>query len=98
MENDLLSIFNKYAGREVAVAEKTVHLEKLNYTFTEAHLDYNDPAIKELEADANKAGLDLRVWTPGSVGTMDVQDNRLNARVDKESDGKYRIQKDFYLG
>lgn len=87
MEKDILSVFNKYAGKEVAVVE-TPYLD-----FQE-----NDATITAIEKDARENGLSVRVWLPGSFGTMDMNPHRLNVHVEKEADGQYRVQPKFNLG
>ena len=94
--------FNQFAGREVAVTEKdmTEFYKKLGFDFAgvEAHLDENDPVVKELSDAVAKTGLELRIWLPGTMGTMDMRPNRLNVHIAKEADGKYRIQPGMDLG
>ena len=99
---DVSRQFNQFAGREVAVTEKdmTEFYKKLGFDFSgvEAHLDENDPVIKELSEAVAKTGLQLRIWLPGTMGTMDYRLDRLNVHVAKEADGKYRIQPGMDLG
>lgn len=91
---DLSQQFAKFAGREVKVEEK--HFPK--WGITEARVDHTDPAVAELTAAVQATGLQLRLWSPGMMGTMDYRLNRLNAHVEKAADGKYRIGSSFTLG
>lgn len=99
---DLTKQFNTFVGREVAVTEKSMKefYKKLGFDYDgiEAHLDENDPVIKELSDAVAKAGLSLRIWLPDTMGTMDMRPNRLNVHIRKEDDGKYRIQPGMGLG
>lgn len=100
MDRDVSAQFNKFAGKEVAVTEKPWELDigGTKYTGVNAHIDENDATYKDLVAEVKKTGLKLRLWMPGSAGTMDFQMNHLNVRVNKEADGKYRIQPRIDLG
>ena len=40
----------------------------------------------------------LRVWWDGIMGTMDFRTNRVNAHIEKEADGKYRVSNRFNIG
>lgn len=99
-ETDLSKQFAQFAGREVNAKEITQNIKigDTTYPITEVHLDKNDPAVAELTAAVQAAGLKLRLWTPGSVGTMDYRLDRLNANVEKAADGKWRISSSFTLG
>lgn len=98
---DLSQQFAKFAGREVNAVEKTETL-KLKHlgdiTVTSVHIDDKDPAVAELAAAVAAAGLQLRLWAPGMMGTMDFRTDRLNANVEKAPDGKYRLGHSFTLG
>lgn len=100
--NSITSAFNKFAGREVEVVEetKTHHFKHLgDITLTEVHLkDPNDATLQEMRDEAAVLGLKLRVWLPGTVGTMDYRTDRLNVHIGKEEDGKYRVSKHFGVG
>lgn len=100
IETDLSKQFAKFAGREVNAKEITqnVKIGDTTYPITEVHLDKDDPAVTELSAAVKAAGLKLRLWLPGTMGTMDYRLDRLNAGVEKAADGKYRITSSFTLG
>ena len=99
-DTDLSKQFAKFAGREVKAIEKTqnVKIGDTVYPITEVHLASDCPAVAELTAAVKAAGLQLRLWTPGSMGTMDYRLDRLNAGVEKAADGKFRISSSFTLG
>ena len=94
---DVSKIFNKFAGREVSVTEKLE--EVCGYKFTNVQINDNNPVLAEIEQEAAAMGLrSVRAWVPGMVSTMDYRTDRLNVRIEKEADGKYRIQNNFNLG
>lgn len=100
-DQQLSQLFGKFAGRAVNAREETHKLQLKNlgdFDITEVHIDPQDPAVAELAAAAQAAGLELRLWTPGSVGTMDFVVTRLNAGVEKAADGTFRITNNFSLG
>ena len=96
MNRDVSSIFNKFAGREVSVTENP--RQAYGHTYLCPSIDQGDAVIKEINEEAEKHGLFTRVWLPQSAGTDDIRMNRLNVHIEKEADGKYRIQKGFRLG
>lgn len=94
--NKISAAFNKFVGREIGVkeVEVTLNFPNLgieNMKMTECHLEENDPAVAELTQAAKEARLQLRIWLPGSVGTMDFRTDRLNASVEKDDKGTYRF-------
>lgn len=93
---DLAKAFNKFSGREVTVTETSENHNGRSYT--RAEITGNDATISEIRAEAAAMGLELRVWLPNSMGTMDYRTNRLNIKIAKEDDGKYRIQNSFNIG
>jgi hypothetical protein len=56
----------------------------------------NDPTLTALSADLEKAGFHLRVWTPGSVGTMDIRMDRVNIHFDKK--GLCKMSNHYNIG
>ena len=104
MDNEALkNIFGRFAGLEVPMEEKTFELN-LPKTGRQTIKDWYpknnpDPVIKEMEDLAAQHGLRLRVWFPGTVGTMDYRLDRLNVHVEQdEQDGKWKISPRMNLG
>ncbi len=78
--------FEKYVGKVVTV-EQSEHTMERNgkkvYT-SRFEVTENDPVIQEIKGLLGKEGLLLRIWVPGSIGTMDFRPNRLNVHVSEE--------------
>jgi hypothetical protein len=64
----------------------------------EVQPDANDPTLRAMQKAASDNGFKLRIWFPGTMGTMDYRTDRLNAHVDKGADGKYRVSSRFNIG
>ena len=80
-------------------SSRTVRIGGKEQTRTVARLaDPQNPVIADMREAAAAAGLRFRLWLPGSVGTRDVRPDRVNAHVEKNSDGKYRIADRFDIG
>ncbi len=85
MNKSILETFNKFANREVTMDPNGFSVAQ------------NDATIAEIRDEAKKNGLSLRVWTPGTMGTMDMNPNRLNVIIEPGEDNKFRTR-DFYIG
>lgn len=99
--DDISRIFNKFAGKEIEMVEssRSVKIGGKDQTRTMARLaDPQNPIIAEMREAAAEAGLRLRLWLPGSAGTRDFRYDRVNAHVEKNSDGKYRVANRFSIG
>ena len=81
---DLKKIFGKFAGKE---------LRDPNRLTTDI-----DSVLAQMETAAQKNGLKLRVWFPGTIGTMELRSDRVNAHVDQGADGKFRVSNKFEIG
>lgn len=97
----LSDIFGKFAGREVPLTEKKHQVKLTSRTIEVTQLsltDPKDPTLAEMEKTAEKNGLSLRVWWPGVMGTMDYREDRVNAHLEKDKGGKWRVSNKFDLG
>lgn len=94
---DLKAIFGRFAGREVPLEEKIIDIGGGGYPRLSFKHD-PDPTLETLKEEAAKHGLDVRVWIPGTMGTTEVDRNRLNIYIDKDKYGAWKIQPDFHLG
>ena len=92
--------FNAFAGREVHVHEKTetVIIGGGTYSTPVYTIDKNDPTVKAMQKLAENEGFVLSIHLPGAISTMDIRDDRINATLKKERDGKWRVQKGFSIG
>ena len=97
---NLSAIFGKFAGREVNMVETVREIKIGGHThkLDQAAPASDDKTIEEMRMKAENAGLILRLWWPGMMGTMDVRADRVNAYVEKAADGKWRIGNDFRIG
>jgi len=98
--NKLTKLFNKFAGREIPVVERTRKIGNgVKGVYLEVSpVDPHHPTLEEMTKLAKANGLTLRLWYPGMMGTMDFNDTRINAYVKKEADGKYRVGNNFKIG
>lgn len=104
-DQKLTAIFGKFAGREVSVTETSGHYRLPGgyrgqdrvpggkvVQYTNVKLNNDDPTTKEISSAAEENGLTVRVCLPGTFGTMDYCEDRLNVSVGKDGDGKYRVK------
>jgi hypothetical protein len=96
MKKDLSALFGKFAGREIPVREGFD--EATGRTLFAEALNRPEPVFEEMKNIAKSNGLILRVIFPGARITKDARRNRVNARIEKDSGGTWRVSKDFYLG
>lgn len=94
---DVSHIFNKFAGKEIRVKEKQSGLRFGGQPMVDVKLLPNNPVVDELKKAAEDNGLRLRIILPGQPVTMDLCRTRVNIRIQKAADGKYRISKKFDL-
>lgn len=94
---DVTALFNQFAGREVPMREDSFTFKGREYKQLDL-ADRNDATVRELEQHAKDNGLSLRLWWNGVAGTADYRLDRVNAHIEKEADGKYRIAPRFTLG
>ena len=52
-----------------------------------------DTTIQQFRDAAAQEGLTVRVWLPGTGGTMDMKGNRLNVHVGQSFNGDWKIEK-----
>src|SRR3954471_13961511 len=99
-KKSITEIFNQFAGKEIQVVETTQNfvIGGKNYPVTDVTPASNEPTLQAMKNAAAQNGLKLRVWFPGTVGTMDFRTDRVNAHVNKGADGKYRVQNNFNIG
>ncbi len=91
--NSISAIFNRFAGKEIQVVEtsRKMNIGGKEYSFDEVQPVKDEPTLKEMQKVAHDNGLRLRVWFPGTVGTMDFRTDRVNVHVGKAPDGKWRV-------
>jgi hypothetical protein len=97
INRDVSHLFNKFAGREVPMKEEPFTIRGRTYTQVKL-ADENDPTVQALRDEAKAHGLSMRVWWPGIAGTADFRMDRVNAHIEKGTDGKYRVGPRFDLG
>lgn len=100
MQKDISHIFGRFVGREVPMTETSTRVRGGGKPY---NLDAcrpaspDDPVLRELKAEADRFGLSLRIWLPGMVATMELNPDRLNVRIRKAADGKWRISDDISI-
>jgi hypothetical protein len=100
MQQDISHIFGRFAGREVPMTEtkNRVKVGRKSYVLTECRpTSPDDPVLADLQQEADRFGLSLRIWLPGTVATMEINPNRLNVYIQKNPDGKWRIGDDISI-
>lgn len=99
INRDVTAMFNKFAGVEIDMVETEVEVGGQTYKLPEVRFSNpSDPVLTGMQETAQKNKLHLRVWLPGSVGTMDFRMDRVNVNINKDVDGKWRVGKSFTLG
>lgn len=101
MRRGISGIFNRFAGREVPMQEeqKTLRIGCVIKKHTSVSpADPADPTLTEMSEEARKNGLTLRVLWPGKGYTDDYMRTRVNAHIEKGTDGKYRVSGKFDIG
>lgn len=101
MAVDVSAIFAQFAGKEIPLVEtprRQVFLGK-TYDIVETRMaDNNHPVLAAMDAAAVAHGLSLRLMWPGAAATRDMRMDRVNAYLEKEADGKWRVQNRFHIG
>lgn len=90
----MVKIFGRFMHVEVPMIEQERILTVAGQDFpvTEINfVDKNHPVLVDLRKTAKECRLDLRVWFPGMVATMEFNAERLNVHIEKGTDGKWRI-------
>lgn len=98
---DLSAIFGSFAGREVPLEEKsgiiaTRFAGPVRYTSLKLH-NKNDPVVAAMKEAAEQNGLKFQLCWPGCGGNLFFRKNRVNAHIEKASDGKWRVAR-FEIG
>ena len=88
--------FDSFIGKKVLVKETKVKITLLGIEeeVSEYNISDDDTTIADIRKVAGK--LPMRVWLPDTVGTMDVQGNRLNVRVEKQDDASYEVTRIYF--
>lgn len=83
------SQFDKYLGRKVLVKEtsETLKIGDEDYDFTNCEIEPSETVVSEIQKEHSH----VRVWLPGTMGTMDYRLDRLNVHIEKQADGSYEI-------
>jgi hypothetical protein len=97
--------FNKFAGREVPMLENIAMPKKAGHPPKRYMVPRsNDPVLKDMRTTARKLGLRLFVQWPGhdkppkTSLSGGLPEPRLIARLEKGTDGKWRVANAFKIG
>ena len=82
-------LFNKYAGKEVSIMPEGCFGLKL---------DPADPVLNEMQKTADDNGVLLRFVWMFATADDGKNGNRVNAHIDRDQDGTWRIQPGFTIG
>lgn len=91
---NMLKIFGRFIYAEIPIKEeiRTVPFAGQQVQIEDVRLaDTNHPVLQDLRKTAKECGMDVRIWHPGMIATMEFNANRLNIHIEKSSDGKWRI-------
>jgi hypothetical protein len=98
MNKELIKHFDKFVGcivRPKLICPTEVE-DKDNVLFTATNNE--DQVVKEIKELAGQLEFShTRFWYPGTIGTRDLRNDRLNIKVVKDEFGTYVVDK-FYVG
>jgi hypothetical protein len=90
--------FESFVGKTVLV-NKTTETAKIGgkeYSNPRCKISNEDVVIAEVCEVATKHSLRCRVWLPGTIGTMDYRLDRLNVKVEEQTDGSFQITRIYF--
>lgn len=94
-------MFQRFVGRKVDVDVKTLEFKSnrggppVKYNSYQV-LD-DDETMRDVRELVETCNMKLRVWMPNTVGTMDIDGERVNVHIDAGEDGSYSVTK-VYIG
>ena len=100
---DLSQIFGRFSGKEIPMIEDVQEVDlpalgiKQKFPVI-SPANPNDPVLEDMIQEAQRNGLHLRLWWKGVAGTMDYRTDRVNATIEKSTDGKWRVSSRFNIG
>ena len=106
LKDSIKHIFGKFAGREVVMKVEMTSPKNPGVPQVVAATPVKGHAevLKEMREEARALGLKLFVIWPGHqlrhapFAQPKKRDDRVIARIEKASDGAWRVSKDFYIG
>lgn len=96
MQRDVSHLFNHFAGKEFPMREMAAKPPHKGQHVAPENPQH--PLIADMQQEAEKHGLKLRLCWPGKVMTRDLRADRVNAHVVKAADGTWRIGSTFNIG
>lgn len=97
MRPDLSRHFNKFAGQEIPLKEESFKKGRRTYRHL-ALENKDDPVLKDMRDTAAQNGLSLRLLWPGAIATRDLRSDRVNAHLEQDAAGTWRVGKHFGIG
>ncbi len=97
MRPDVRRQFNKFAGQEIPLREESFKKGRRTYRRL-AIENQNHPVLQGLQETAKLNGLSLRLLWPGAIATRDLRNDRVNAHLEQDAAGTWRVSSKFTVG
>lgn len=97
MRSDVCRQFNKFAGQEIPLKEESFKKGRRTYRRL-AIKDQNNPVLQDMQQTAKLNGLSLRLMWPGAIATRDLRSDRVNAHLEQDAAGAWRVSSKFTIG
>jgi hypothetical protein len=97
MHPDVRRHFNHFAGREIPLKEESFKKGRRTYRRL-ALANPDNPVLRDMQQTAKQNGLSLRLLWPGAIATKDLRSDRVNAHLEQDAAGTWRVSSKFTIG